>query len=221
LRKSKKWHIITIVFALFLISLCIYKQFIRVQNIFDQIFYDRVQTSFEKLFVGSSFDKMPQIDGVKQWGSTVDYYGEYENNYKKEYLNYGERIYIDCSSDSKVMIINAVKQFDGLKIIFSYTYDVRKKQLTETVECRYGELAYGDRNGDIVYYKEYIDDLQEVLEFIEANGLTKEDLIKYKQYFLYDKLLTDWLDANYSRFSANRWGRVKYIEVLPLESSKQ
>jgi len=220
LRKSKKWHIITIVFALFLISLCIYKQFIRVQNIFDQIFYDRVQTSFEKLFVGSSFDKMPQIDGVKQWGSTVDYYGEYENNYKKEYLNYGERIYIDCSSDSKVMKINAVKQFDGFKIMFSYTYDVRKKQLTEIVECHYGELAYGDRNGEIVYYKEYIDDLQEVLEFIEANGLTEADLNKYKKYFLYDKLLTDWLDANFSRFSANRWGRVEYIEVLPLETSE-
>ena len=220
MRKSKKWHIITIVFALFLISLCIYKQFIRVQNIFDQIFYDRVQTSFEKLFVGSSFDKMPQIDGVKQWGSTVDYYGEYENNYKKEYLNYGERIYIDCSSDSKVMKINAVKQFDGFKIMFSYTYDVRKKQLTEIVECHYGELAYGDRNGEIVYYKEYIDDLQEVLEFIEANGLTEADLNKYKKYFLYDKLLTDWLDANFSRFSANRWGRVEYIEVLPLETSE-
>jgi len=220
LRISKKWHIITIIFALFFISLCIYKQFIRVQNIFDQIFYDRVQTSFEKLFVGSSFDKMPQIDGVKQWGSTVDYYGEYENNYKKEYLNYGERIYIDCSSDSKVMIINAVKQFDGFKIIFSYTYDVRKKQLTEIVECYYGELAYGDRNGDIVYYKEYIDDLQEVLEFIEANGLTKADLNKYKKYFLYDKLLTDWLDANLSRFSANRLGNVEFIEVLPLEVSE-
>ena len=45
----------------------------------------------------------------------------------------------------------------------------------------------------------------------------KEDLLQYKKYFLYDKLLTDWLAVNESGFSINDLGNVEFIEVLPLE----
>jgi len=54
----------------------------------------------------------------------------------------------------------------------------------------------------------------------EEAGFSKEDLMEYKQYFLYDKLLTDWLEANESRFTIGSWGRVDFMEVLPLEGSK-
>ena len=107
-----------------------------------------------------------------------------------------------------------------VEIIYRYTYDIKTKQLHETVECLYGELYSGEFNEYREEFRERTKNPQEILLVIEEAGLTKEDLIKYKQYFLYDKLLTDWLDANLSRFSAKRWGRIEYIEVLPLETGK-
>jgi len=118
------------------------------------------------------------------------------------------------------MAIIAAKRFTEFKIIYRYTYDIKKRQLKEVVECRYGELYFGEANEYPESYKEYSDDLQEILLVIGDTGLTKEDLIQYKKYFLYDKLLIDWQAANDSRFSANRLGNVEFIEVLPLEANE-
>ena len=55
--------------------------------------------------------------------------------------------------------------------------------------------------------------------FLSLQFETVEDeLLKWRQYLLRDKLLKDWLDVTFSRFSAKRWGRVEFIEVLPLDS---
>jgi len=62
---------------------------------------------------------------------------------------------------------------------------------------------------------EYLTDIQEVYKMAGEFGLSKEDLIGYKKYFLYDKLLTDWLAANPSRFSVSDWGNVEFVEELP------
>lgn len=76
--------------------------------------------------------------------------------------------------------------------------------------------------GKMVYFSEdeYSSDIQEVCRLANESGISKEDLIEYKKYFLYDKLLTDWLAVNPSRFSISDWGRVEFIEVLPLESAR-
>lgn len=92
---------------------------------------------------------------------------------------------------------------------------MKKKQLTEIVGCGYGELYSGESNEYLEDFKEHTDNLDEILLVIERVGLTKEDLLQYKKYFLYDKLLTNWLDANNSRFSVGvhrgvviRWQRI-------------
>lgn len=198
-----------------LVGTLVYRHFIQVQNIFDQMYYCRVQTGFSKYFKTSSFDKMPQLEGSKQWGRTIPYEGVFQNNYKNNYLSENEFLEIDCSSREKVMTIFATKEFDEFKIIYKYNYDVKKKQLTESVGCRYGELYSGESTAYVEDFKEYTENIEEILLVIDKAGLTREDLIQYRNHFIYDKLLTDWLDVSNSRFSADRWGNVEVIEVLP------
>jgi len=220
--------VICIVFML-IAGTCFYSEYIRIKNIFDKMYYTRVRTHYDwwggALGGGgnepTSFSNMPQIVRISR--DEESYYtdeGYFVNNYKGEYLGEGESLVIVCERNEKTMAIIAAKRFTEFKIIYRYTYDIKKRQLKEVVECRYGELYSGEANEYPESYKEYSDDLQEILLVIGDTGLTKEDLIQYKKYFLYDKLLTDWQAANDSRFSANRLGNVEFIEVLPLEANE-
>ncbi|GLC80085.1 TipC family immunity protein [Lacrimispora brassicae] len=216
---------IIIIICILLSGVFIYKQFIQIQNIFDQMYYTRIRTHYD-WWGGAlggfgnkadSFSKMPQIKQISRDAEsnyTVD--GYFTNGYKEEYLSEGESLVITFDRNEKTMEIIAVKRFNEFDIIYRYTYDIKKKQLTETVECDYGEIY----NENPRFFREHTKNPQEILLIIEKAGLTKEDLLQYKKYFLYDKLLTDWVDGNLTRFSANRWGRVEYTEALPLVSSK-
>ena len=198
------------------VGILVFTQLIQIQNVFDQMYYNRIggQSS-------DTFSNMIQIEPVSRDAeSNFRSDGYFENIYKDEYLNEGESLVIVCDRNEKTLGIIGVKRFTEFKIIYRYTYDIKTKQLHETVECLYGELYSGEFNEYREEFRERTKNPQEILLVIEEAGLTKEDLIKYKQYFLYDKLLTDWLDANLSRFSAKRWGRIEYIEVLPLETGK-
>ena len=192
----------------------IYKNYIRVQNVFDQMHYARTRSHY--VWWGTamggggngeaSFHKMPQIEPVSR--DSESYYeaeGYFEDSYISDYLKEGERLEIVCYRDGEAVGIKAQKHFSEFTIIYYYDYDVKTKRMQESVEC-YNE-------------DEYLSDIQEVCRMANEYGLSKEDLKKYKKYFLYDKLLTDWLAVNPSRFSINDWGRVEFIEVLPLESA--
>lgn len=210
--KRIKGIVICLVCFIFVGAL-VYKQFIQIQNIFDQMYYTRIESY--------SFSNMPQIKPVsrdKESNYTSD--GDFESDYKEEYLSEGESLAIVFDRNEKIMEIIAVKRFNEFRIVFRYTYDVKTKQLHEAVECVYSELDFGESNESSEEFRERTKNPQEILLIIEKSGLTKEDLHQFKKYFLYDKLLTDWSDANFSRFSATRWGRVEYTEVLPLENSK-
>jgi len=202
--------VICIVFML-IAGTCFYSEYIRVQNIFDQRYYTRIRTHYdwwEGALGGSgnkqsSFSKMPQIEPVSR--DEESFYTEMQgfmNYYQDEYLREGESLVIDCRSNEKKVYIVATKRFNGFEIVYSYTYDIEEKCLQEKV-------GYVGEKTTV--------DIQEVLLMVEKSGLTKEDLLQYKKYFLYDKLLTDWLAVNESGFSINDLGNVEFIEVLPLE----
>ena len=154
----------------------------------------------------TSFSKMPQIEQVSR--DEESYYtseGYFNNYYMPEYLGKNESLQTTCARNFASVEIIAKKKFNEFTIIYYYDYDVRTKIMQESMECY---------NAD-----EYLTDIQEVYRMASEFGLSKEDLIGYKKYFLYDKLLTDWLAANPSRFSVSDWGNVEFIEVLPLGSA--
>lgn len=187
----------------------VYKRYIRIQNVFDQMFYTRIRTHYD-WWEGSmggfgnkitSFNKMPQIKPyTRDSEAFFTEYGTFTDYYKDEYLNDGESLSVNCSCNPNVLTITAAKHLNGIEIVYIYTYDVQAKRLQESVEYSGEEVAK---------------DMQEVLALSKASGVTQEDWVKYKQYFLYEKLLTDWLAVNSSRFSIDHWGNVEFIQVLP------
>ena len=210
-RYKKKIAIIVVsLICLLLAGNLIYKNYIRIQNIFDQMYYTRIRTHYD-WWCGAlggfgnkatSFGIMPQIEPVSR--DEESYYtsaGYFENVYLPEYLGKGERLSITCGRNTGTVYIEVEKLFNEFTIVYKYNYDVKTKRMRERVEC-YNE-------------DEYLTDIQEVYRMASEFGLSKEDLIEYKKYFLYDKLLTDWLAANSSRFSVSDWGNVEFVEVLP------
>ena len=192
----------------------IYRNYIRIQNVFDQMYYTRIRTHYN-WWCGAmggfgnkadSFSKMPQIEPVSR--DEESYYtseGYFQDFYLPEYLGKGERLSTVCSRNNGTVYIEAQKKFNEFTITYHYEYDVKTKRMQERVEC-YDE-------------DEHSLEIQEIYRIASKSGVSKEDLIEYKKYFLYDKLLTDWLAANPSRFSVSDWGNVEFIEVLPLESA--
>ena len=213
-RYKKRIAVIVVSLICFLtVGNLIYKNYIRVQNIFDQMYYTRIRTHYDwwggALGGGGneadSFSEMPQIEPVSR--DSESFYtalGFFEDYYMAEYLRKGESLTIKCERNTGIVTIIAEKEFGDFDIVYTYTYDVKKKCLEE-------EIGY--------YGEDHSIDIQEVLRLANISGLTKKDLQKYKKYFLYDKLLTDWLAANPSRFSINDWGRVEFIEALPLDEN--
>ncbi|HLR79256.1 MAG TPA: TipC family immunity protein [Bacillota bacterium] len=56
-------------------------------------------------------------------------------------------------------------------------------------------------------------DPKEVAKFMEKHHLTEEDLTNDQDYFLYEKVLTDWFEHNpKSRFSLDHLGKVDIIQ---------
>ena len=149
-----------------------------------------------------SFSKMPQIEQVSRDSEsnyTAD--GFFVNRYILKYLEKDERLVVKFDRNLSIIKIEAEKQFNEFTIIYIYYYDIKTKIMKESV----------------VYYSDDKEssDIQEVCMLASEEGISKEDLIEYKKYFLYDKLLTDWLAANSSRFSVSDWGNVEFVEVLP------
>lgn len=211
-KKGIVFIVVSLICLLFVDS--IYKNYIRIQNIFDQMYYSRVRTDYDwwggTMGGGGnkadSFSKMPQIEPISR--DSESYYtaeGYFEDRYMSEYLEKDESLVVICYRNEGAVEIEAKKHFIEFTVIYRYDYDVKTKHMQENVAC-YNE-------------EEHSSDIQKVCRMANEFGLSKEDLMKYKKYFLYDKLLTDWLAVNPSRFSSNDWGRVEFIEVLPLESA--
>ncbi|HEX6594765.1 MAG TPA: TipC family immunity protein [Bacillota bacterium] len=56
-------------------------------------------------------------------------------------------------------------------------------------------------------------DPKEIAKFMEKHHLTEEDLAKYQDYFLYEKVLTDWFEHNpKSHFSLDDLGKVEIVK---------
>ena len=206
--------IVASLIGLLFVGNSIYKKYIRIQNIFDQMYYTRVRTHYDwwggAMGGGgnkaTSFSIMPQIEPVSRDSEsnyTAD--GFFVNRYMLKYLEKDESLVVKFDRNLGTVKIEAGRQFDEFTIVYRYYYDIKTKIMQESVN----------------YYSEDKDssDIQEVYRLANESGLSKEDLIEYKKYFLYDKLLTDWLAVNSSRFSISDWGRVEFVEVLPLDDN--
>ena len=183
----------------------------KVKNVFDEMYYADVQsvpkmytsTSFQPLLLARILKKLPN-DTRKNYLPDTSLI-----NYAEESLEANEDIsvYFD-KSKKEVIVIGALdysndpNKLEVLQIV--YTYQIKSKKVTETIEVlsdEYSKTKYRTSNQ------------KEIKKFMEDHDLTEKDLAYYQEYFLYEKLLTDWFGRNIkSRYSRDDLGEVEIIK---------
>lgn len=95
-------------------------------------------------------------------------------------------------------------------IIIRYYYDVGDKSLKSEF---YVERICSDENIRPELY-EYGENNEDINRILNERDLTQEDVFKIYEWILYDKILTDWFNANEgnTRFSIDNLGNVVFIE---------
>ena len=98
------------------------------------------------------------------------------------------------------MVINVVFHDDGDYLILDFTYCLSDKTLVlESVRLH---VSYGGNKSKTLE------------EFLQENNITQQDIRNYQEYFLYEKLLTDWVTGNKERsfFAVDNYGEFTVID---------
>ena len=159
----------------------IYCRFIRVQNVFDQMYYSRTYT--ESLFSDfvdhrTYFRTMPQLDNPArdQDRGTIWLGNSVCETYDSRFLEEGHMIRLSFHMSSHMLYIDYFIRTDDGQVWYEYGYSVDDRTLT-----------YNTSDPDNLEMKN----------------------------FLFDRVLTDWFEANapWTRFSLENPGRYTFIDA--------
>jgi uncharacterized protein YceK len=110
--------------------------------------------------------------------------------------------------DETIDILGKHEVADTRCISFVYWYDFPHKTLTikpvSLLTSDYIEMGV----------ERSIDDGEQLAAYFAEQGVTRDDIEHYRDYFLYDKVLTDWVTGNgaRSRFSPGDFGYFTVID---------
>ena len=136
---KKRIHLIFfIMFFIILMGVTIYSNFVREQNVFDQMYFTRVHKTFDWWSPGNFhglFANMVQLEGIsRDEESASTEYGYFYERYKADYLEDGAELKISFITDTEELIIcyrTNSEDYENSKW-YSYDYKVRDKTLTYT-----------------------------------------------------------------------------------------
>ena len=181
---------------------------------FDQMYYTRVRTHFSWFHNNrmTMFDYMEQLERhSKDAERTHTQDGYFPEDYKAEYLKENQIIYLTAYREEKVINFSFEWRFprenEGIeKILLKYEYDVESKQLTKNPITITSNL--NDNGLERSQNEEDINDL------LSRHGISREEIAELYDWFLYDKFLVDWYDANgiYSRGSLHNLGMYTLVD---------
>jgi hypothetical protein len=129
----------------------------------------------------------------------------YWGGYDQKALRNGEKIDIVVNLKEQTLLVTGVlKMNNGYHLLYSYWYYFN----TKTLEIEPLKTFSNDIN------EPSIDSGSETSAFLHEYQISRETIEYYRDYFLYDKLLTDWIndDGNHTRFTAKNYGRLKIID---------
>lgn len=166
----------------------------KTQNVFDEMYYARAQ-SISNLYTTTSFAnlKMARVIRNTQINVNEEHASKLmQESYLETALQENAELTLFFSGDKKEFKITGILNYstdidwsDRLRII--YKYQLGGKKLIREIEIVSGE--YGDAD-----YR--TSDPKKVKQFMERHGLTEKDIAYYRNYFLYEKLLSDWFEHN-------------------------
>lgn len=207
-RKKKVIISLVVVVMIILFGVGYYKEFIKVQNVFDQMYYTRVRDSYDWFGGnrGTLFDNMKQLENTIKDEELLDtkigFFGE---EYKQEYLDENHSISITFYREEREVhfYYRIIFPEESEKIDMQYTYHLNSRNLVkEPLIIKKWQI--GDNY-------EPITNETEINDFLSRHNLTVKDLDKLQEWFLYDKILVDFFDANEgsTRFTIDDMGKVK------------
>ena len=135
MKKRKPRLIALALLCLIAISAYVYCNYVRVQNVFDQMYFSRVYTDsiFSKLKNHRYlFENMPQLqspsydaDSNAIWLGNMVF-----EHYDSKFLEDGHRIEFCFNMTSHILYIDYTVETEGGQEWYEYIYDVEKKSLT-------------------------------------------------------------------------------------------
>ena len=184
----------------------------KVKNVFDEMYYAQFQ-SIPKLYTSTSYSKLIRENILKSLPRNVrNHYPDLKNEYyKADALNENEKItlvfYQDEENNRRLQVIG-VNYYEDVEenLRFYFIYDIETKELKfvkpDIVSSMYRDTDYSTNDPEVI------------AEYMQKHDLTEEDLADYQEYFLYEKVLTDWFAHNpKSRFSLDDLGDVEIVET--------
>ena len=174
----------------------------RIDNVFDEMY----QSVKHPTLTDARFSYVQELGRTESIG--------YSDNllmaeYKPESINQGEDITLYIHTDNNtVLVLATVEIKDNKCLYFKYYYHFDTKTLEiEPLDIFimysvYYDIDLGTDNGE------------DVSAFLHENHISREDVERYRDYFLYDKVLADWLNGNkeHSRFSTSDYGSFRIVD---------
>ena len=178
----------------------------KIDNIFDEMY---LSVKYPKISA-TSFHYMREVGRLTE---LMDVDDRYLGVYKKSLLNYGEEIDVFINTEKEIVIINSSIELetDNKRCLY-FTYNYSFKTKTLDIE----PLTVFTYDYFLTNYEMAIDDAVQVDAFLHEHQITREYIEKCRDYFLYDKLLTDWVNGNgkRSRFTVGNYGNYKIEDNL-------
>lgn len=191
---------------------------VKVDNVFQEYYYSKVQSA-PKLYTSTNFEGIEEADIMEDPSFREHLYGVgYNGSYEDEALKDDEEIYITFDQGkgrkelriSATLILRESEEEEVEQLNYRYVYSTEDRKLNiekVTYESYYTEY---DTEGE---YSIYTNEPEEILYHVEEHDLNLADVEDYIDYFLYDKVLTDWFEHNEkSKFSMDNLGDVEIID---------
>jgi hypothetical protein len=184
---------------------------IRVQNVFDEMYYALSETSALPLTL-ADYSDASYVSSINR--EVIDEFGQFNVHYNQ---SFDDTAYIALLGDinGKTIIVGVRIDFDdyestngesGYCVWLNYEYDVNSKTLSG-LPLRVIEREYTRREDSFSMTRE------DARSFLGEHDIDIAKVEEWNQYYLYEKVLSDWFRYNgwQSRFNLNNLGNVKMV----------
>lgn len=209
-----------------------YDNYILVQNVFDHMYYAK---AYNDIISEEEQRELDYSRRVYSYGFTTRKSFCDSASYYEKYLNSpfdlpNQDIIIRIASPLEPILELEdydVSKYGGMTINFETTFEATDNAPYEDIVAIGYHYDIGNKTLENVFFivREYIDknievdyyafrDEEDVKQILNERGITEEDISEIREWLLYDKVLTDWFDANEgnTRFSIDDLGNVNFIE---------
>ena len=210
---KRKVFICVVLSVLILVGVFYYRNYGRVKNVFDEIYYSELKLMNR----GAGATPNPSLANVENivkspWGSdNKKWYddGGVSEFYIEGILGEDKQLSVRFNKkELTVVLFYTINLDERVDMDFKYDYSVDTKVLYQIVEIYDGTLSDNRvKKGDEIY------------PYLEKYGISIDEVKRLSDEGLYDIFLTDWFEGNseYSKFSMDDLGDIEIIKDSILE----